>query len=62
MTFSFHLTDKWNLNCKYCFEGEKNVNELTFEDIKQVIDREFYQEKSDIYIDFFGGEPLLKSN
>lgn len=62
MDYTFHLTDKCNLNCKYCYEGEKGCNELSFDDIKLVLDREVKSGSKKCYITFFGGEPLLKKD
>ena len=40
MNYTFHLTEKCNLNCKYCYEGEKGNKELSFLDIKKILDTE----------------------
>lgn len=60
MNYTFHLTDRCNLNCTYCYEGEKGYSELSFEDIKLVLDREVSSGSDKCQISFFGGEPLLK--
>jgi len=60
MNYTFHLTEKCNLNCKYCYEGEKGSRELSFSDIKRVLDREVESGRKNCQIGFFGGEPLLK--
>lgn len=60
MNYTFHLTEKCNLNCKYCYEGEKGNKELTFDDIKIVLDNVVKNNEKHCQIGFFGGEPLLK--
>jgi len=62
MNYTFYLTEKCNLNCKYCYEGEKGTNELSFSDIKKVLDREVESKSKACQISFFGGEPLLKKD
>ena len=60
MNYTFHLTEKCNLNCTYCYEGEKGSHELPFLDIKKVLDNEVKNGSKKCQISFFGGEPLLK--
>ena len=60
MNYTFHLTEKCNLNCTYCYEGEKGSLELPFLDIKKVLDNEVKSGSKKCQISFFGGEPLLK--
>ena len=59
---NFHITDKCNFSCKYCF-GKFNASELSLNKAKKVIDSvERYFIKNDIKdgrINFAGGEPLL---
>lgn len=59
---NFHITDKCNFSCKYCF-GKFNASELSLNEAKKVIDSvEQYFIKNDIKdgrINFAGGEPLL---
>ena len=62
MNYTFYLTEKCNLNCKYCYEGEKGTNELSFSDIKKVLDREVESKSKACQVSFFGGEPLLKKD
>lgn len=73
-TITFEITEKCNLLCKYCFYGEhysqynprKNLN-LSLEDAKAVItyltpkwnSRINVSKEKDIYIGFYGGEPLM---
>jgi len=56
--FYFHLTDRCNLNCNYCYnvEKRKNFNDLSIEDWKKIIDKI----ASDLgTITITGGEPFL---
>lgn len=59
MNYIIHLTEKCNLKCKYCYEKRSN-NEISFEDIKAIIDKEIEKKSKDVIITFYGGEPLLK--
>lgn len=59
MEYIIHLTDKCNLNCKYCYENKKNMD-ISFENIKRIIDYEIRQKNKYAQIVFYGGEPLLK--
>lgn len=57
--FVIHLTEKCNLSCKYCFEGEKgirNMDENTVEKLILFIKRNGYMKFT---IRFFGGEPTM---
>ncbi len=60
----FVLTERCNLNCVYCYEKNKNLSDKTLSAgfIKDKI--EFYMLADDghdeLWIDFFGGEPLLE--
>jgi len=60
MNYTFHLTEKCNLDCTYCYEGEKGTGELSLDEIKVVLDREAKSGSERCQITFFGGEPLLK--
>lgn len=60
MNYIVHLTDKCNMNCKYCYE-KKTEKEISFEHIKNLVDYIIKNDKSDnVAISFYGGEPLLK--
>lgn len=66
MNFTVILTERCNLNCEYCFEGDKRSGVLSikyFEDIYKYItnyvNEEWVLNKNDIEININGGEPLL---
>ena len=61
MEYIIHLTDKCNLNCTYCYEKRGN-KDISFEDIKNLIDYEIYRNPKYSIIFFYGGEPLLQKN
>lgn len=62
MNYTLYLTEKCNLNCKYCFEKQKGEKELTFEDVKTIMDREAELGSKNCILTLFGGEPLLKKD
>ena len=57
---TIEITQKCNFRCIHCFEGDKLYQEMSFEDIKRVVD-EFY-EIGIKNIHIFGGEPFIHSN
>ena len=60
MNYIVHLTEKCNMNCKYCYE-KKNIKEISFENIRNLVDNIVKNDKSEnVVISFYGGEPLLK--
>lgn len=60
MDYTLYLTDACNMNCKYCYEGEKCDNELAIDKVKLLLTREANSKDKASCIGFFGGEPLLK--
>jgi len=65
MNYIIHLTEACNLRCKYCYENNyynKINKEISFENIKLIIDREANKDKGICNIVFYGGEPLLKKD
>jgi len=56
-----HLTDRCNLKCTYCYNEyfRGNQKELSFENLKIIIDKLIYYTSS---ITLTGGEPLLHKN
>lgn len=61
MEYIVHLTEKCNLQCKYCYEN-KEGRDLSFENIKCLIDNEINQKNKYCILTFYGGEPLLKKD
>ncbi len=60
MEYIFYLTNDCNLNCKYCYEGEKSKGIMNFEIIRDVMNKECESQDNVSQIAFFGGEPLLQ--
>ncbi len=58
MHYTLHLTNNCNMACRYCYVDGCNIQNMTFETAKQVIDKAA-EEKQSTGIIFFGGEPLL---
>jgi sulfatase maturation enzyme AslB (radical SAM superfamily) len=60
----FILTEKCNLNCVYCYEKHKNKSNRTLsaDFIKDKIRDQMLadNDRQELWIDFFGGEPLLE--
>ena len=60
-TLMLILTENCNLNCVYCYEHHKTLDDMPFETAKRAIDAEFHD--LDRYehgeIELFGGEPFL---
>jgi len=62
MELVFYLTNKCNMQCKYCYQGaEKKTTDLSFDIAKNVLDNVSQKEKN-ISMGFFGGEPLLRKD
>ncbi|MCW5866021.1 MAG: radical SAM protein [Candidatus Eremiobacteraeota bacterium] len=62
-TFMVYVTEECNLRCTYCFV-KKQPRHMTFETAKKVVDYCLQPEVSGqecIGLNFFGGEPLLRS-
>ena len=70
-TVTFQVTDKCNLACTYCYQINKSVRRMRFEDAKLFIDKllsgedgfnEYVSVKNSpgIVIEFIGGEPFLE--
>lgn len=67
----FHITGRCNLRCKHCYRVEGDVERLSFEDIKDVIEqfislRKRYNNAHGIkkrgHINITGGEPFYRSD
>ena len=61
MNYTLHLTDFCNLKCKYCYENKKEKN-ISYDNIKFLIDNEIKSNSEHCFISFFGGEPLLRKD
>ncbi len=61
MEYIIHLTEKCNLNCTYCYEKKRN-KDISFEDIKNLIDYEISLKQKKSILIFYGGEPLLQKD
>ena len=71
LTFQFHITGRCNLKCKHCYREEGNVEPLTFENIKDIINQyenllETYNKEHNInkkgHINITGGEPFIRED
>jgi len=61
MNYIIHLTQKCNLRCKYCYENKKD-REISFEKVQKLIDNEIKEKRNDVFLTFYGGEPLLRKD
>lgn len=62
---SLVLTDECNLECKYCFEKDKDWHIDTFRNVTEnykLLILKVSKKYKNIHINFFGGEPLLSFN
>jgi uncharacterized protein len=54
-----------NFACVYCYEGERKgkryMSEKTAAHLQDFVKEKFTREKRNLFVDFFGGEPLLSS-
>ncbi|MGL5713565.1 MAG: radical SAM protein [Paraclostridium sp.] len=64
---SIEMTEKCNLRCKYCIYHEEQggfrtfgKEDITFDVIKKAIDLLAISSEKEVYVSFYGGEPLLK--
>lgn len=62
-SLTLELNQICNLNCRYCYLGEKSGEIMSGETAKRAIDLAFQNTKmhkdKKLWIDFIGGEPLL---
>lgn len=56
------VTEKCNLNCLYCFEGNKRFRSMKFDTAIRTIENEMNEENEyeEILFDFMGGEPFAE--
>ena len=64
---SLEITERCNLQCKYCIyhEGQGGFRnfgrkDISFDTIKKAIDLLSLSKEDEVYISFYGGEPLLR--
>lgn len=66
MNIQFHLTNQCNFRCKHCYQNQYNVDTISIEDYKYILDKtKEYMEKANnalFHISITGGEPFLVSN
>jgi len=53
------VTEQCNLSCKYCFHPKLTNDVISVEMGKQILDNLKEKYPSEMYINFFGGEPML---
>lgn len=68
--FTFQVTDKCNLCCTYCYQGNKGERRMSFETARKAVDRLLANDNMNDYItvgnspavifEFIGGEPFLE--
>ena len=59
MHYTLHLTNNCNMACDYCYVDKSNIQNMSFDIVKKVIEKAVC-EKQPVGIVFFGGEPLLQ--
>ena len=71
LLLQFHITGRCNLNCKHCYRTEGNIEPLSFNDIKNVIEQyktllekynKFHKIKHKGHINITGGEPFIRND
>lgn len=58
---NYHIFEKCNMNCSFCFRNNNNNKTLSLNEYKEMIDR-IYELNLFDYINFAGGEPTLYPN
>ncbi len=61
MRASFFLNHDCNLRCRYCYNGEKFSQRMTWEVARKGLDFAFSSHRKKVQVSFFGGEPLLET-
>lgn len=71
LLLQFHITGRCNLRCKHCYRTEGDIEKLSFDDIKNVIEQykvllkkynEFHKIKRKGHINITGGEPFIRDD
>ncbi|MFH1606045.1 MAG: radical SAM protein [Nanoarchaeota archaeon] len=60
LNVAYFITNKCNSNCEYCDHRTKAGSELSFEQIKKVVDQ--FHKLGTIRLNLIGGEPLLRKD
>lgn len=60
MIIEFHLNNKCNLRCTYCYQHYKSNDSMSLDTGKQIIDTLFPSIDSNIYHDYFGDKKTLE--
>jgi MoaA/NifB/PqqE/SkfB family radical SAM enzyme len=67
----WHLTERCNLRCRHCYQGERSTEEMTFRDVRTVIAEaadmvkawsESYNVPFSPSMNITGGEPFLRND
>ncbi len=62
MDYIFFLTNSCNLNCKYCYQKNKENKSINLGIIKKLLTEESTSNNLSTNVSFFGGEPLLQKS
>ena len=71
LLLQFHITGRCNLKCKHCYRTQGDVENLSFDDIKNVIEQflillkkynSIYSMKKRGHINITGGEPFMRKD
>ncbi len=60
MNYTIFMTNKCNLNCTYCYEGEKRKKTISYELLDLIINLICKDKSDDVSVVLHGGEPLLE--
>ncbi len=61
-TINYHLTNRCNFHCRFCFAHFSNVNGALHDKEQQQLVRELCKVKKGVRINFVGGEPTIHHN
>ena len=57
---NFELTRKCGFNCAICYNDKRNSQEITFNEIKNLVDE--LEEMGCLYLNLTGGDPLIRKD